>query len=282
MHNDVPDNRHPVALTIAGSDSGAGAGIQADLKTFAAHGIYGCSVITLVTAQSTQSVDAVELLPPELLVKQLETVVQDFKIGALKTGALGSAEIIRTLAGYLHEHPLNNLVVDPVMISKHGHALLADDAAESLTRDLLPLARIVTPNLQEASVLAGLGSISSRAEMIGAAAAIARSGCPIVVVKGGHNAGEPVDLFWEDGRESWLDSPRIDTPHTHGTGCTFSAAIAANLVRGLKPLDAVREAKAYISGAIEHHQLFGRGLNPVNHFWRLDPAFGSGQSLGQR
>jgi len=279
MPNNSPDNRHPVALTIAGSDSGAGAGIQADLKTFAAHGIYGCSIITLVTAQSTQSVDAVELLPPELVVKQLKTVVQDFQIAALKTGALGGVGIIRALSEYLRESLLDNLVVDPVMISKHGHALLADDATNTLVNDLLPLARIVTPNLMEAAVLSGRESITSRAEMVSAAAEIAQTGCPIVVVKGGHSAENPADLFWEDGREAWLESPRIDTPHTHGTGCTYSAAIAANLVRGLKPLDAVREAKAYITGAIEHHQLFGQGLNPVNHFWRSDPAFGAGTPL---
>jgi len=275
MEYDTELQRHPVALTIAGSDSGAGAGLQADLKTFAAHGVYGCSVVTLVTAQSTQAVDAVEIMPATLISQQLTTVYSDFLVGAIKTGALGSAEVIHAVAEFLQQHNAANLVIDPVMISKHGHRLIDPDAVAVLQRELMPLARVVTPNLSEAAVLADIAALSGRNEMLAAAERIARSGCGAVVIKGGHSDADPLDLLWDNGAASWLTGPRIATTSTHGTGCTFSAAIAANLVKGLTLPAAVTAAKRYISGAIEHAQTFGRGINPVNHFWQSMPRFGA-------
>jgi hydroxymethylpyrimidine/phosphomethylpyrimidine kinase len=262
--------RDPVALTIAGSDSGAGAGIQADLKTFAAHGVYGLSVVTLITAQSTQGVDALEVLPAALVTQQLSTVYADFNIGAIKTGALGNAEVIHAVAQFLATRDATNLVIDPVMISKHGHLLIDPAAVAVLQNELMPLARVATPNLSEAAVLAGVETIENRDDMICAAKRIQQSGCRAVVVKGGHSADEPVDLLWENGAASWYSGTRVNSPHTHGTGCTFSAAIAANMVKGHALQDAVAEAKRYITGAIEHARLYGQGINPVNHFWERD------------
>jgi hydroxymethylpyrimidine/phosphomethylpyrimidine kinase len=270
----LSESIQPVALTVAGSDSGAGAGIQADLKTFAAYGVYACSVLTLVTAQSTQAVDAIEILPEDLIVQQLQTVFADFSIGAVKTGALGTAGVINAIAGFFSEHMVTDLVIDPVMISKHGHKLISDDAVGVLKSRLLPLARVTTPNLPEAEVLAGMSNIRSRQAMITAAEHIAESGCRAVLIKGGHSDAEPADLLWDGGVITWLEGERIATPHTHGTGCTFSAAIAASLVRGLSLENAALDAKRYISGAIAHHQLFGRGYNPVNHFWQSNARFG--------
>lgn len=267
--------RNPVALTIAGSDSGGGAGIQADLKTFAALGVYGCSVLTLITAQNTQAVSAVHMLPPLLIRQQLEAVASDFEIRALKTGALGSASIIRSLAEDLRRRQPLKLVIDPVMISKHGHRLLDDDAVAILRDELFPLALLVTPNLHEAAALVGMSEIRDRNGMLAAANAIAAYGCRAVVIKGGHASGDAADLLWYQGQASWLQSPRIDSPHTHGTGCTFSAAITANLVLEMELYDAVAAAKEYISGAIAAAQLFGTGVNPVNHFWRVFPRFGA-------
>jgi hydroxymethylpyrimidine kinase/phosphomethylpyrimidine kinase len=271
-------SRPPVALTIAGSDSGAGAGIQADLKTFAAFRVYGLSVITLVTAQSTQGVDAVEFLPPQLVTQQLHTVFADFNIGAMKTGALGNAEVIHAVAQFLRRRDTSNLVIDPVMISKHGATLIDPDAVRVLQDELLPLARVATPNLSEAAVLAGMDKVEDRNAMVAAAEQILLSGCRSVVVKGGHSASDPVDLLWEDGTVSWFSGVRIDSPHTHGTGCTFSAAIAASLLKGRKLRDAVAAAKRYITGAIEHGQVFGQGINPVNHLWEFEERFGERES----
>lgn len=267
--------RHPVALTIAGSDSGGGAGIQADLKTFAAHGVYGCTVLTLVTAQNTRSVQSVQVLPPELVLAQLEAVYGDFTVAALKTGALGNAAVIVALAEYLRGmHPLE-LVIDPVMISKHGDSLLNEDAVTVLRDELFPLALVVTPNLHEAAALAGINEVHDRKTMLTAANAIAAYGCRAVVIKGGHMAGEPADLLWYQNQATWIAGERVESPHTHGTGCTFSAAITANLARGLALPEAVHAAKAYVAGAIKHGQLFGQGVNPVNHFWQSDESFGA-------
>ena len=268
------ESRNPVALTIAGSDSGAGAGIQADLKTFAAHGVYGCSVLTMVTAQSTQAVDAIEILPSDLIIQQLRTVFADFDVAAIKSGALGSAGVISTVAGFLASMEASNLVIDPVMISKHGHKLISDDAVSVLSNELLPLALAVTPNIPEAEALSKMSNLCSRAALVRAAEEIADLGCKAVVIKGGHSDQEPADLVWDDGEITWLEGERIATPHTHGTGCTFSAAIAANLVQGMELLDAVRAAKSYTAGAIRNHQIFGRGINPINHFWQDNPSFG--------
>jgi hydroxymethylpyrimidine/phosphomethylpyrimidine kinase len=221
-----------VALTIAGSDSGAGAGIQADLKTFAALGVYGISVVTAVTAQNTLGVRAVQEIEPALVTAQLDAVAEDFSIRALKTGMLASTQVIEQVVAGIRRHRLQHLVVDPVMIAKSGDRLLAEDAVDALRRLLLPLAEIVTPNLPEAEVLAGR-PIDSMADRLSAARAILALGAQAVVVKGGHADGDPVvDLLVDrDGVEEFR-APRIQTTSTHGTGCTFSAAIAAGLDTG--------------------------------------------------
>jgi hydroxymethylpyrimidine/phosphomethylpyrimidine kinase len=271
--------RWPCALTIAGSDSGAGAGIQADLKTFCAHGVYGLTALTMVTVQNTQSVKAVHLLPRELIEAQIEALWADFEIGAVKTGALGCEQTIQLVAMVLRRQAPAQLVVDPVMISKHGHTLLPLDAIAALKSDLLPCATLVTPNLSEAAVLANTGRIEDRAGMLQAARIIADLGSAGVIVKGGHMAGDPVDLLWYRDQAYWLEGGRIDTVHTHGTGCTYSAAITANLVRGMDVVAAVQAAKDFIHGSLQHVQQFGRGINPVNHFWRIMPGFGTWDKL---
>jgi hydroxymethylpyrimidine/phosphomethylpyrimidine kinase len=266
----LEEEREPCALTVAGSDSGAGAGIQADLKTFAAHGVFGISVLTMVTAQSTQGVDDWHVLSPELVERQLNTVFSDFHIRAMKTGALGTAGVIRALAGFLREQECPDLVIDPVMITKHGHTLLADEAVQTLVLDLMPLARVATPNLAEAERLADLPPIVDREGMVRAAQRITGLGCRAVVVKGGHVRGEPADLLWESGTATWFTGERIETPHTHGTGCTFSSAITAALVQGLDLPGAVEQAKFYVTEAIRFGRRYGKGINPVNHFWRTN------------
>jgi hydroxymethylpyrimidine/phosphomethylpyrimidine kinase len=259
--------QQPVALTIAGSDSGAGAGIQADLKTFSAHGVYGCTVITVVTAQNTQGVTDVFALPADVMLKQLAAVFCDFKVAAAKTGALGNAHLIRILAGFLREQNVP-LVVDPVMISKHGFTLLNQHAVDTLQEELPPLTRVITPNLHEAAALSGLPLATDRDSMRATAEALAKMGWRAALIKGGHLEGEASDLLWDEGIEVWLPGKRIDTQHLHGTGCTFSAAIVAGLVQGLELTDAVVQAKEYITGAIENVRIYGLGVNPVNHGWR--------------
>ncbi|MCC7478430.1 bifunctional hydroxymethylpyrimidine kinase/phosphomethylpyrimidine kinase [bacterium] len=273
--------RQAVALSIAGSDSGAGAGIQADLKTFSSLGVYGCTVLTVVTAQSTSSVDMVEALPAALVRQQLETVFSDFRVSAAKTGALGSRKLIETVAGFLSALPQRPaLVVDPVMISKHGFRLIDEDAVDVLKTRLFPLATVITPNLHEAAALTGRESIEGRQQMQAAAEELLGLGCGAVLLKGGHSSAAPDDLLLQArgdaGRHGvlWLSGERIDTQHTHGTGCTFSAALCASLARGASLTSAAREAKQFISGALRGQQLFGRGINPVNHFWRQMPQFG--------
>jgi hydroxymethylpyrimidine/phosphomethylpyrimidine kinase len=258
-------------MTIAGSDSGAGAGIQADLKTFAAHGVYGVSVVTLVTAQSTSSVDEVFQLPAKLIEAQLQTVLDDFNVGAVKTGALGTPEAIETVAWWLQERGLSNIVVDPVMVSKHGFALLDRDATEVLVEALIPLADVVTPNLHEAAVLVGREMDTSRGWMEAAAQEILQLGCKAVVLKGGHRPDDAADLLaLASGELHWLEGQRIETKHTHGTGCTFSASIAANLLRGMTLDAACNYAKAYVAGAMASPPMVGKGINPLDHFWSHD------------
>ena len=254
-----------VALAIAGSDSGGGAGIQADLKTFQRFDVHGTSVPTLVTAQNTLGVRAVDLLAPELVVAQIAAVAEDFEVRAAKTGALGSAEIIEAVAAAVEQHTLPNLVVDPVMISKHGDPLLAPGAVDVLKARLLPKASLVTPNLHEAAALLGR-AVGSEAEMRDAARAVCDLGAAAALVKGGHLAGgEAVDLLYDGSEFVRLAAPRIETPHTHGTGCTYSAAIAALLARGETLVNAVREAKEFISRAIAGAPGIGRGHGPVDH-----------------
>jgi hydroxymethylpyrimidine/phosphomethylpyrimidine kinase len=258
----------PVALTIAGSDSGAGAGIQADLKTFSALGVYGCTVLTVVTAQNTQGVSDVFALPADVMLKQLEAVFSDFDVAAAKTGALGNAHLIRILAGFLRDHSAQ-LVVDPVMVSKHGYPLLNEQAVEGLKDHLPQLTRLITPNLHEAAALTGLPLATDRDSMRTTAEALGRTGWRACVIKGGHLEEDATDLLWDDGIEVWLPGRHIPTPHLHGTGCTFSAAIVAGLVQGLELTDAVVQAKEFITGAIENAVVYGKGVNPVGHFWKM-------------
>jgi hydroxymethylpyrimidine/phosphomethylpyrimidine kinase len=256
----------PRALTIAGSDSGGGAGIQADLKTFAALGVYGLSALTAITAQNTQGVRAVQELPPELVEAQIDAVLEDIGADAAKTGMLSSSAIIEVVARCVSRWKLR-LVVDPVMVAKGGDALLQPEAIATLSTVLLPLAEVVTPNLFEAEVLTGR-RIETLHDMREAAQAIFELGPRHVVVKGGHRAADPVDVYFDGKGFAELRAPRISTRHTHGTGCTFSAAIAAFMARGLPVDAAVTGAKNYITEAIRHAPGLGSGHGPVGHFWQ--------------
>jgi hydroxymethylpyrimidine/phosphomethylpyrimidine kinase len=257
--------RIPCALTIAGSDSSAGAGIQADLKTFAALGVYGSSAITAITAQNTLGVRAAQDIAPSLVEAQIDAVLEDIRADAAKTGMLSSPAIIEAVAGRVRKWNLR-LVVDPVMMAKSGDPLLQPEAITTLRSVLLPLAEVVTPNLPEAEILLGR-RVETLDDMRDAAAAIFALGPRHVVVKGGHRSTEPVDIYFDGERFVELRAERIETPHTHGTGCTFSAAIAAFLARGLSVKEAVVRAKQYITEAIRYAPGLGHGHGPVEHFW---------------
>jgi hydroxymethylpyrimidine/phosphomethylpyrimidine kinase len=254
----------PIALTIAGSDSGGGAGIQADLKTFQAFGVYGTSVITAITAQNTRGVSAVHAIPLTLVRAQLEAVVSDLRPSALKTGMLATAELVTTVAADIRRHGLRSYVLDPVMVATSGDRLLAEDAVDAMRRELLPLATVVTPNLQEAALLADM-PVTSLVEMRVAAERIRRLGAAAVLVKGGHLEDEAIDLLLDDAGERLWRRPRIDTPHTHGTGCTLSAAIAACLASGDTLTDSVEHATRYVAKAIALAPGLGSGRGPINH-----------------
>lgn len=260
----------PVALTIAGSDSGGGAGIQADLKTFQALGAYGASVITAITAQNTLAVTAVHEVPESVIAAQLDAVASDLGVDGAKTGMLSSASIIATVADRVRHWGLQRvLVVDPVMVSKSGARLLREDAVQALTQQLLPLAAVLTPNLPEAEVLLGR-RIRSLEDMHQAARDLAALGPRAVVMKGGHFEGDPVDVLFDGAAFHTLPARRIDTKNTHGTGCTFSSAIAAQLALGKGVVDAVRAAKAYLNEAIVRAVPMGGGHGPVAHDWLLE------------
>ncbi|HEY8691600.1 MAG TPA: bifunctional hydroxymethylpyrimidine kinase/phosphomethylpyrimidine kinase [Chloroflexota bacterium] len=256
------------ALTIAGSDSGGGAGIQADLKTFAALGVYGSSVVTAITAQNTRGVFAVQEIDAEVVAKQIDAVMEDIGAAAAKTGMLSSAAIIEVVAEGVRKHRIEKLVVDPVMVAKSGDTLLRPEAVSALRELLLPLALVVTPNIPEAEVLAG-AALDTDEQLRDAAKAIHAMGPKAVVIKGGHRSGDADDLLYDGQEFHTLHAKRVDTPHTHGTGCTFSAAIAANLAKGLAVPEAVAEAKRYLTGAIEHAYAIGGGHSPVHHFYAL-------------
>jgi hydroxymethylpyrimidine/phosphomethylpyrimidine kinase len=272
-------NRSPVpkALTIAGSDSGGGAGIQADLKTFAALGVYGSSVITALTAQNTTDVVSVVETPVEMVRAQIDAVMSDIGADAVKTGMLSSSEIIAEVAGGVRRYGVTNLVVDPVMVAKSGDRLLREDAVGAVLELLLPLTFIVTPNIPEAEVLSGR-SIESDDEMVEAARAIHARGARVVVVKGGHRDGDAVDVVFDGSTIERFTSPRVNTRNTHGTGCTFSAAIAARLAAGREALDAIADAKAYLYGALLNSYEVGAGHSPVHHFYQLWRPLGVGTS----
>ncbi len=269
----------PAALTIAGSDSGAGAGIQADLKTFAAHGVYGTSAITALTAQNTIGVTGIHVAPDDFVTAQIEAVVADIGCNAVKTGMLANSTIVEAVAAAVESLDLPNLVVDPVMVAKSGDHLLDEEAVHALRWTLLRLARVVTPNIPEAEVLAKM-TIASLADMKEAARRIAMLKPAAVVIKGGHLAGpEVVDVLLENGAfHEWV-GPRIEGPNTHGTGCTFAAAIAAQLAKGAALVEAVPAAKAFVEGAMRHGIPLGKGHRPLNHFWRV-PAEAMGAKVG--
>ncbi|MBM4296502.1 MAG: bifunctional hydroxymethylpyrimidine kinase/phosphomethylpyrimidine kinase [Deltaproteobacteria bacterium] len=255
------------AMTIAGSDSGAGAGIQADLKTFAALGVYGTSAITAITAQNTIGVTAVLALKAKLVAAQIDAIVNDIGAHAVKTGMLANVPIIEVVARRIAQHRLKNLVVDPVMVATSGDLLIETNAVQALRRKLIPLAAVVTPNIPEAEALTGM-KLRSAAEIREAARQILRMGARTVVIKGGHLKGPAVDLFYDGKKFTALHAPRIRTKNTHGTGCTFSAAIAAYLARGEKLDHAVALAKQFITLALRRSFAIGAGHSPVHHFHR--------------
>ena len=255
----------PKALTIAGSDSGGGAGIQADLKTFSAFRVFGMSVLTAVTAQNSVGVQGVENLPPAFVAQQLRSVLDDFGTDAAKCGMLSTAGIIDAIADVLADHRIEKLVVDPVMVAKSGDPLLQADARTALADRILPLALVVTPNLPEAEVLAGM-RVGEPEDMEEAARRIHVMGPRYVLVKGGHLKGDATDLLWNGREFTRFTAARVDSANTHGTGCTFSAAIAAGLARGQALGDAIRSAKAYVTRAIREGFKAGHGVGQLRHF----------------
>jgi hydroxymethylpyrimidine/phosphomethylpyrimidine kinase len=272
----MSDSR-PIALTIAGSDSGGGAGIQADLKTFHAFGVFGTSVVTAITAQNTLGVTAVHPVPLDVVRAQLEAVASDLPARAVKTGMLATAELVEEVAAGIERHGLSSYVLDPVMVATSGDRLLDSDAEGALAERLVPLAALVTPNLDEASILTGI-DVGSVEEMRAAARALVDAGAGAALVKGGHLAGEAVDLLWDGERERVWHRARLDTRHTHGTGCTLSAGAAAGLARGLSLPDAVDRAVGWVHRAIATAPGLGAGHGPVNHFAPVEEAASSGTS----
>jgi hydroxymethylpyrimidine/phosphomethylpyrimidine kinase len=265
-----PKKHEPMrtVLTIAGSDSGGGAGIQADLKTFAAHGVFGTSAITAVTAQNTLGVTAWQAIPSDLVTAQIEAVAGDLGTNAVKIGMLANAAIVEAVGAAIDALELPQVVVDPVMIAKGGDRLLEEDAVAAMRAELLPRAHVLTPNVPEAEVLAGM-SISSVADMHSAADRIRRMGPRVVLIKGGHLEGpQSIDVVCSARETFEMSRPRIDTRHTHGTGCTLASAIAANLALGLTDRVAIERARDYLDGAIRHAPGLGKGHGPLNHFWR--------------
>ena len=258
----------PVALTIAGSDSGGGAGIQADLKTFSAFGVYGASVITALTAQNTVGVQGVHGAPPDFIAAQFDSVCTDLDVASAKIGMLATVDVIEVVAAKLREHALARVVLDPVMVAKSGDRLLAPDARDALVENLFPLAEVVTPNTEEARDILETGEIENLAQMKNAARALHGRGAKCVLLKGGHITDGAVDIFFDGENEVALEGRRIDTPHTHGTGCTLSSAIAAGLALGEPTTSAVRGAKDFIQGAIENALAIGNGRGPLNHMYR--------------
>ncbi|MBP0005415.1 MAG: bifunctional hydroxymethylpyrimidine kinase/phosphomethylpyrimidine kinase [Cyanobacteria bacterium SBC] len=265
-------DRIPVALSIAGSDSGGGAGIQADLRTFAFHCVHGTSALTCVTAQNTLGVNRVDALPPEAVISQIDAVVKDIGIDAAKTGMLLNADIIAAVADAVVSLGIDRLVVDPVMVSRTGAQLIDDTAIATLIDRLIPQALILTPNRYEAQILTE-SEIATLDDMKTAAEHIHKLGCRAVLVKGGGMSGElrGVDVWFDGEQLDVLQTEAVETPHTHGTGCTLSAATAANLALEKPPFEAVRAAKEYLTRALHHSLAIGRGQGPVGHFFPLLP-----------
>jgi hydroxymethylpyrimidine/phosphomethylpyrimidine kinase len=260
-----------VALTIAGSDSGGGAGIQADLKTFAAHGVYGTSAITAVTAQNTRGVSAFDAVSASLVTAQIEAVASDLTPHAVKTGMLAHAAIVEAVAAAVADLALPFLVVDPVMVAKSGDRLLDDDAIAAVKTKLLQRAYVVTPNIPEAEALTGV-SIASDVDRREAATRLIGMGAPAVIIKGGHfPATEITDLLYDGSTFTEFRGERVPGRHTHGTGCTFAAALTAELALGHSLIDAIPRVQRYVAGAIRHAPGLGAGNGPVDHFWKSRP-----------
>ncbi len=262
------------ALTIAGSDSGGGAGIQADIKTFTAFGVYGMSAITALTAQNTIGVQGIFEITPEFIVEQIKSIMTDMGADAAKTGMLANEVIVKAVAGAIQEYRIPNIVVDPVMIAKGGEPLLSGTARRSIIEQLIPLATVVTPNVFEAETMLDM-KIHSLEDMKTAAMKLKRTGCQWVVIKGGHLASESeaTDVVYDGVDFHQVSSPRYHTGNTHGTGCTFSSAIAAGLAKGYAPLKAIQCAKEFISAAIRENFPLGHGHGPTNHFVGLTTAW---------
>ena len=256
------------ALTIAGSDSSGGAGIQADIKTMTMNGVYAMSVITALTAQNTMGVRAIQESTPEFLRAQLDSVFEDIYPNAVKIGMVSSAELIRVIAERLKHYKAKNIVVDPVMVATSGSALMKDNAVQTIVDELLPLSDVVTPNIPEAEVLSGL-TINSKEDMITVAKQIGDNYQCSVLLKGGHSINDANDLLYENGKYTWFNGKRIDNPNTHGTGCTLSSAIASNLAKGFALTESVQRAKDYISKALEAQLDLGQGSGPMKHNFDL-------------
>lgn len=256
-------------LTIAGSDSSGGAGIQADIKTMTVHGVFAQSVVTALTAQNTTGVQGVVATSPDFVTEQMDSVFSDIRPDAVKIGMLPNAEVVDAVAAGLEKWNANHIVLDPVMVATSGDALSEDTAVAAMVHKLVPMAEVITPNIPEAEVLSGM-HIRNTGQMLAAAEALVRKGCKAVLVKGGHLPKIADDvLVQSDGRITWLRAKRIETNNTHGTGCTLSSAIASNLARGMDVHEAAKQAKDYITGAIENDPRLGHGNGPLNHMWRL-------------
>lgn len=260
------------ALTIAGTDPSGGAGVQADIKTMTANGVYAMSAITALVAQNTTGVQGIVEMTPDFLALQLDSVFTDIRPDAVKTGMVASIGLIEVIAQKLQEYHAENIVVDPVMVTTSGSKLISDDAIGALKARLLPLATVLTPNIPEAEVLSGM-AIRTPDDMVAAARAISEQYHCAVLCKGGHQLNDANDLLWRDGTAKWFNGKRIDNPNTHGTGCTLSSAIASNLAKGYDLDASVQKAKNYISGALAAMLDLGRGRGPMNHAYAIDGEF---------
>lgn len=266
----MSSSRPPTAMTIAGSDSGGGAGVQADLKTFSALGVFGTSTLTAITAQNTIGVTAVHEIPTDVIAAQIDAVVSDIGADAVKTGMLSSSPIVAIVADAVRRHDITNLVVDPVMVAKSGDRLLREEAIATIRNELIPLAKVVTPNIPEAEDLTGR-AIESDDDVRRAAETIIGMGARSVVIKGGHREGPPTDVLYDGDEFLEFTAERIPSTNTHGTGCTFASAVAAGLAHGLETPAAVRQAKDYVTAAISAAYPIGQGHGPLHHFhafWR--------------
>lgn len=256
------------ALTIAGSDCSGGAGIQADLKTFSAHGVFGMSAIVSVVAENTATVISIHDVPPQIIADQIDAVFTDIPVDAIKVGMLSSPICMQTVAEKLTQYKPKHIIIDPVMYAKNGCPLMNPDAIDTLIQTVLPLATVLTPNIPEAEKITGI-PISNLTDMETAARKIHEMGCQGVLVKGGHATGKATDVFYDGNTFAYYDAERIDTKNTHGTGCTYSSAIAANLALGLTMHTAIANSKEYVTTAIRHSLALGKGCGPTHHFYRL-------------